>query len=295
MDKSMPAQTELREIQSECLVQRHHHHKKRDAHQHNGIEMAYVLNGQATHVIKEKYGSERKLTFSQGQFVILDYHTSHAYLNCSNDFLLINILFRPELIHGKLAGISSFEELIAHPLIGFDYSMLRERPVNRHFTDENKQIHLAFEKARKDFNNNVAGSGQLLRCHIIEIIVTTLQKLLINTPTTNSSTTISAICDYVDRHYKENITLTRICQDNYFSLPYISKKFKKVRGISFEQYLQQVRVYQACTLLLETGMSVDAIANHVNYSDTAAFRKTFKKLMGKSPSAFRKTFTKPTL
>ncbi len=291
-NKNLITRPEVREIQSECLVIRYHH-KKRPMHEHNGIELAYVLRGEATHVIREPDGTEKRMNFSEGNYVILDYNTAHAYVNCSSNFLLINILFRPELLHQKSGTVHSFEDLIQCPMIGFDYAMLREKPVNRHFVDENKQQLLLFEKAHKVFDKNITGGDQLLQCYVIEIIITTLQKMLSNTPAATSDTLIASICDYVDIHYQENVTLTQICQTNYFSIPYISKRFKKVCGVNFEQYLKQVRIHHACTLLLETGMSIDAIANHVNYTDVASFRNTFKRLIGKSPSNFRKSFTKP--
>lgn len=283
---------ELREIVTDCLIIKYHH-KKRALHQHNGIEMIYVLKGDATHLIRDKNGFERKSVLQEGSFVILDYGSSHAFSSCSNDFLIINFLFRPSLINRKLSEAHSFEEIARHPIIGFDYDMLREPPVNHHFEDEDKKILSIFEKAHAAFNKNIPGRTPLLRCYAMEIMIHAMQRLLVTVPPHgDSNTTIAAICDYIDEHYKEDITLTKICQEKYFSLPYISKKFKRVRGLSFEQYLQQVRVHHACTLLLETDMTIDAIANHVNYSDIASFRRAFKRMTGKSPSVFRRTFTK---
>lgn len=290
--KASAVQPELREIQSDCLVIKYHH-KKRALHQHNGIEMIYVLKGSAFHLIRTQDGSEQRSTLQSGSFLILDYGTSHAFSNCSTDFLIINFLFHPKMISPKLASAHSLEEIARHPIVGVDYAILRESPANRPFEDNEKTVLSIFEKAHAAFSKNLPGCTALLRSYAVEIIVLTMQRLLINSVSPKkSNSTIAAICDYVDEHYKENITLTDLCREKYFSLPYISKKFKHVRGISFEQYLQQVRVHHACTLLLETDMSIEAVANHVNYSDIASFRRAFKRTTGKSPSEFRRTFTR---
>ncbi len=282
--------TEIRSIQADCFVGKHQH-KLRTLHQHNCIEMSYVLKGEATHVFKKGNGEEKKVALKVGNYFIVDYDTTHGFQDGSNDFLVINFLFKPEFISPELASVRSFESFVQSPMIGFDYSMLTQSPVDLLFHDDDRQILTTFEKAYKAFTKNATGHLQLIRCYAIEIIISSLQQLLINVPQPPSNSVISSICDYIDEHYMDQITLTQICREKYFSIPYISKKFKKVCGVSFEQYLQQVRVQHACSLLLETNFTVDTIASYVNYTDTASFRKAFKKFTGKSPSEFRKAYT----
>ncbi|MBQ8440307.1 MAG: helix-turn-helix domain-containing protein [Clostridia bacterium] len=282
--------TEIRTIQTDCFVGKHHH-KNREIHQHNCIEMSYVLKGEAIHILKKGDNEETKTPLKAGNYIIIDYETAHGFADGSNDFLVINFLFHPTFISPELSESHSFEKIVQDPMIGFDYSMLTHPPVNHLFYDDDRQILTIFEKAYKAFTKNATGHFQLLRCYAIEIMIAALQQLLITIPIPKSNSVISSICDYIDEHYMEQITLTKICHEKYFSIPYISKKFKKVCGVSFEQYLQQVRVQHACSLLLETNFTVDTIASYVNYTDTASFRKAFKKLTGKSPSEFRKIYT----
>lgn len=282
---------EIRGIQNDCFVSKYHH-KSRALHQHSCIEMIYVIRGEATHVVKKRNSSEVREPLRAGNYAILDFETSHAFENGSNDFFVINFLFQPRFISEELSHARSFEEVAAHPTVGFDGAGLCESPVNRLFYDEDRQVLTIFEKAYNAFSHSAQGNSQLVRCYAIEIMIAAMQQLLTTVPQGVSDSTIASICHYVNTHYTEPISLTGICRERYFSLPYISKKFKRVCGVSFEQYLQQVRVQHACGLLLETNLSVDAIAHHVHYSDTAAFRKTFKRLTGKTPSSFRKNYTR---
>ncbi len=281
---------EVRGIQNDCFISKYHH-KSRALHQHSCIEMIYVIKGEAIHVVKKKTGVETREPLRAGCYTILDFETAHAFENGSNDFFVINFLFQPHFISKSLAKARSFEEIASHPTVGFDNASLCETPVNRLFYDEDRQVLTIFEKAFHAFSQSTPGSSQLVRCYAIEIMIAAMQQLLNTVPNGVADSSIASLCHYISTHYTEDISLSKICRERYFSLPYISKKFKKVCGISFEQYLQQVRVQHACGLLLETNLPVDAIARHVHYSDTAAFRKTFKRLTGKTPSAFRKSYT----
>ena len=74
----------------------------------------------------------------------------------------------------------------------------------------------------------------------------------------------------------------------FYSLQYISKKFKEVSGVSFERYLQEIRIRNACSLLIETNFSIDDIAYMVGYNDPSSFRNVFYKLTGLTPFNYRK-------
>ena len=69
---------------------------------------------------------------------------------------------------------------------------------------------------------------------------------------------------------------------------YFSKKFKKVTGFGFNEYLNNVRIKMAASMLAETQYSVTEIARFCGYKDSNYFGDVFKKLMGVSPSKYRK-------
>lgn len=68
------------------------------------------------------------------------------------------------------------------------------------------------------------------------------------------------------------------------------RRFTAATGFTPVEYLQQVRIARAREALERTVIPVDRIAWEVGYSDPAAFRKTFQKLTGLSPAAYRGTF-----
>ena len=68
------------------------------------------------------------------------------------------------------------------------------------------------------------------------------------------------------------------------------RRFTAATGHRPNTYLQHVRIARAREALERTNTPVDRIAWEVGYSDPAAFRKTFHKLAGLSPTAYRQKF-----
>lgn len=103
--------------------------------------------------------------------------------------------------------------------------------------------------------------------------------------------TIRAIKRYVMEHYYENINLDVIAQTVFLNPIYISAYFKKETGMSFSNYVRQVRIDHAKELLRDTQLGISDIASHVGYSDEKYFSRLFQKSVGIKPSDFRRFFS----
>lgn len=96
------------------------------------------------------------------------------------------------------------------------------------------------------------------------------------------------ILSYVKRHHTRNITLEDICERFGVSRSYISHSFKKISGKSFREFLTEIRLRDAKSLLEYSELSVTEIALSVGFSDSAYFSKVFQKEVGLSPTVYRK-------
>jgi len=68
------------------------------------------------------------------------------------------------------------------------------------------------------------------------------------------------------------------------------RRFTAATGYRPKTYLQQVRIAKARAALESGQVSIDRIAWEVGYADVAAFRKSFQKLIGMTPAAYRQAF-----
>ena len=68
------------------------------------------------------------------------------------------------------------------------------------------------------------------------------------------------------------------------------RRFLRATGLRPTEYLQHLRVGKARELLERSDRSVDEVAASVGYEDTGAFRKVFARVLGLSPSEYRRRF-----
>ncbi len=106
-------------------------------------------------------------------------------------------------------------------------------------------------------------------------------------PSAKHANVIHRCIQYIGTHYKERITLEETAQRVYLSPPYLSRIFREETGMSFNEYLNQVRVNQAKELLQNRSLSVMDVAYLVGYEDQSYFTKVFKRSTGLLPRAYR--------
>ncbi|MDD2980979.1 MAG: helix-turn-helix domain-containing protein [Hespellia sp.] len=95
---------------------------------------------------------------------------------------------------------------------------------------------------------------------------------------------------YIQNHYKEQISLEEVSAAVGLSAGYFSTLFKKEEGEGFAKYLINVRVEQAKILLRESNSSIADICRQVGYNDLKHFTHTFEKATKLKPSAYRKLY-----
>lgn len=95
---------------------------------------------------------------------------------------------------------------------------------------------------------------------------------------------------YIDKHFRENLTLARMSEDLNCSAPYISHVFKDIMGYSPIQYLSRLRIGLAQNYLISTDYSVMHIATLVGYDNSNYFNTVFTKMIGLSPMKYRKRY-----
>lgn len=97
---------------------------------------------------------------------------------------------------------------------------------------------------------------------------------------------ISNIQKYILNHCDERLTLNEISALFGLSPNYLSAMFKKTCGIGFSEYINQVKISRAKTMLLEKDMKVYEAAGCLGFESAFYFSKVFKKITGLSPREF---------
>lgn len=96
------------------------------------------------------------------------------------------------------------------------------------------------------------------------------------------------IATYIYQNYDKKLTLVDMSEKFNISRSYLSKKFKVITGFGFKEYVVNVRIKNACRLLLETNKSITDIAFECGFNDSNYFGDAFRHVKGVSPNKYRK-------
>ncbi|WP_158301751.1 AraC family transcriptional regulator [Paenibacillus mesophilus] len=98
---------------------------------------------------------------------------------------------------------------------------------------------------------------------------------------------MSPLLQYVHLHYTDKLTLEDLSRQFRYSVPHISRSFKEHTGKRFHDYVRQLRIESAITMLLHTNMSVTDIAAAVGFDSFRTFARAFRDMKGRTASEFR--------
>ena len=99
---------------------------------------------------------------------------------------------------------------------------------------------------------------------------------------------LSDVFEYVKENYKEDISLIAIAKIANLTPTSFCRMFKLKTKKHFVEYLNEIRVSNACKFLIETDMGMSEIAYECGYKTASNFNKLFKKLTGTTPKEYKK-------
>ncbi|QGH36010.1 response regulator [Gracilibacillus salitolerans] len=115
------------------------------------------------------------------------------------------------------------------------------------------------------------------------------KKIISDLKSANKRTPIVALAkNYIDQHYdSQSISLQQVASYVQVNPTYLSKQIKNELGVSFIQYLTNVRINKALTLMKDPYLKIYEVAEMVGYSTQHYFCNAFKKVVGFSPTVYR--------
>lgn len=98
------------------------------------------------------------------------------------------------------------------------------------------------------------------------------------------------IRDYINTHYKDELSLESLSDIFYMHPSNISKYFHRYCGFTLNQYINTVRVYEAQKLLETSSKSIAVIAEEAGFGSINNFIRQYKGILKKTPERYRKDF-----
>jgi AraC-like DNA-binding protein len=95
---------------------------------------------------------------------------------------------------------------------------------------------------------------------------------------------------YLEQRYCEQVTLSDLAEHCELSPTHVHRLFRRLLRMSPTDYLLALRLQEARRLLSTTDEPLSVIAASTGFYDQSHFTKRFRKLMGMTPTQFRKSF-----
>lgn len=238
------------------------------AHFHHFTELFYIVRGKGSFLVENSI-----FEVKEDDLVIVNPNVSHTELSKDNEPM--------EYIALGIEGLlfSDFTEDTSVDYFKYNYEEFKHEILFYLKT-------LVQEAQRKEEHYDVLCQN-LLEVLIINVIRRTNNSITI-TSTKKMNKECSYIKQYIDMHYKENITLEELANLTFMNKYYLVHAFKKYMGISPINYVIQKRVEEATELLLSTSYSVSQVSQIIGFSSQSYFSQIYKKMTGKTPFEVRK-------
>ncbi len=96
------------------------------------------------------------------------------------------------------------------------------------------------------------------------------------------------VLDYVSEHFFEPLTSSDMSEYLHLNNSYFCRLFKKIFNCSFSEYLIEYRIERAKFDITNSTLSISDIALNTGFNSFSYFSKTFKSIVGTTPSEYRK-------
>lgn len=247
-------------------------------HLHRAVEFVYVTEGELAIGVGQNLYAMQK-----GDFAVVFPEMVHHYQVFSDgDNRATYILASPNLATGYQNEISNLSPL--EPVIC-------KRNVHSDIIYAVKAICGEFASGleRQDIKDLTKDQNALALSYIHILLARSIPKLeLVPKAEIGSDDLIYKTVSYISAHFAENISLTSMAHDLGISQFTLSRVFSKTFHRNFNQYLNEVRLDYAQTMLRYTDKQITEICYDAGFESQRTFNRCFAEKYHLSPREYRK-------
>ena len=250
-------------------------------HSHIRFEITLITAGSGIYTVGDK-----KYAIKPYEIFVFASNEQHCVTEVGKDGLkMINLHFEPRYLWGR-----SFDSLSnVNTNFCFQHSPNFENCIP---ADRARQIRGLFASAVEEFSKKKPEYALQIKSLLNMIIIELIRNFgycdnLFST-SKDKNRLIRKAAEYIDAHFRENLTLETLAQLSGLTPNYFSSLFREVSGIKLWDYINSRRIEAAMQLLKnESNLNIIGIASKCGCNNTSNFNKTFKKATGITPKEYR--------
>ncbi len=254
-------------------------------------ELVIVMSGTATHIVDNEM-----FPIKQGDVFVIGKETLHGYTNAV-DFKICNIMFRFESFLSADYDIKKapgFHTLfVLEPYLATIHGFANRLTLT---PDDYIKVYDIIHAMMNEYSSDSDGRVTILQSYFM--LLTVMLSRLCDIQGEENRRDIINVANtaaYIERHYTEKFTLDELAQMSHYSSRHFVRIFTETYHTTPQKYILSLRLRHACTMLRDSGMSVEDIALQSGFSDGNYFSRIFKKYMNMSPKQYRSNAKSNTL
>lgn len=229
-------------------------------HIHKEVELIYVIEGESY-----AYASQKEYLLKKDDLFINFPYQIHRYQTTVEGKFMI-MVFPPEILFS-----------MSHV---FTDNIPESNVINsEHITS---LIYKLMAEDKSFFHNNIVYG-------YLNLIMPNALKYITLLPLTDVKiSSIENILNFCINHYREDLSLDIVSKSVHINKYYISKTINNLLNLSFKEFINSLRVIEACELLKNTDKSIINISEEVGFGSLRSFNRAFRAMLGKTPREYRK-------
>lgn len=265
------------------VIVKHDRYNPEFVHSHLYFEGIFVLRGKCSQTI-----NRNTFEMNEGDFLIISPYISHS-IGVFDDSIVINILIKKrtfkKLFYDFINTKNSLSEFFVKNLFGNspeEYILFKTK--NKEAIKNyiiNMLLEIEFNDEHTDYMLN-----ELLKMFFIHLIRIPKEDVILPSLKSQKAALITELIQYIFENYN-TITLTDASEKFNFSIPYTSKLIKNSVGITFKEFITDIKLEKAKEYLHNSNLRIKDIAEIIGFPNAEHFMKIFKKKVGKTPSEYR--------
>ena len=258
-------------------------HREFFNHKHSDFEFSYIVSGSGVYALRDGACKIRK-----NDVFLFGANQVHCITDADDPMVLFNVQFESRLIWSPLSN-----------LLHEKYLQLFNGKCERLDPNEisTSRIAALMKRIMAENAGKEVGYQLMIKAHLYEIIGELVRGCGVSfEDTPDNARRKSLLCmdramSYINQHLEQPLSLEEIASVAGFTRTYFTTMFTELNGLTTWDYITIRRMEKSCELLKSTDLPVIEVAERCGYPNLSNFNRMFLRIVGTSPSRYRKENT----
>lgn len=255
-----------------------------ELHKHEFTEIIYIKSGECVQTI-----NGISYTAKRGDMFFINRGSTHEFAPV-NSFSYYNICFSPETVMKRVIDRKNALDLIS--LSALEEIQSADTPIGRFtFTGEERVlIEYLIKDMYDEYVSDKSERNAILESYMSILIVKILRKAHSQTEERKDLGDVwRAMSEFINENLDQKLTLEDLAQKCFYNPSYFSRTFKQKFGVSPVEYIARERAHLAATLISDSSLSMEDVAERCGFGDKSGLYRAFEKYYGCTPTEYRKS------